>query len=194
MKGCSPLTSPEITRTLAALDGAYALRDRALFLLGLRTGLRISELLAIKIGQVWSQGQIIPRLYAERGTIKGKREGRSLPIHPEAADALKAWLLDRIQQAGTLDSDAFLFSSRKGASQLTRQAAGRILRQALSRAGVTGRKGTHCCRKTFAARVYQSLGHDLLRTARALGHRSILTTTAYLSFRDEEIDGAILAC
>lgn len=193
MKGCSPLSTDEITRTLEALDGAYADRDRALFLLGLRTGLRISELLSIRVGQVWSQDQVLSRVYVERRAIKGKREGRSLPLHPEAAQALRLWLEKRIRHESSLDSNAPLFSSRKGNSELTRQAVGRILRQALSRAGVTGRKGTHVCRKTFAAKMYQTLGHDLLRTSRALGHRSILTTISYLSFNQNEIDAAILS-
>lgn len=194
MKGCSPLSTDQITLTLAALSGVYALRDRALFITGIRTGLRISELLSLRISQVWSQSQIVSRVYVERRAVKGRREGRSLPIHPEAADALRAWLLERTQQEGFfLDPNAPVFSGRKGNQPLTRQAAGRILRQALNRAGVVGRKGTHVCRKTFAARLYQTLEHDLLRTSRALGHTSILSTLSYLSFHQDEIDAAILS-
>ena len=48
-------------------------------------------------------------------------------------------------------------------------------------------------RKTFADRVYEKLNHDLVKTQRALGHRNINSTVSYLSFREEEIDAAILA-
>jgi integrase len=48
-------------------------------------------------------------------------------------------------------------------------------------------------RKTFANRMYDKLGHDLVKTQRALGHKNINSTVAYLSFREEDIAAAILA-
>ena len=48
-------------------------------------------------------------------------------------------------------------------------------------------------RKTFAARIYDHFGGDLVKTQRALGHRCIESTAAYVSFRQEEIDQAILS-
>jgi hypothetical protein len=48
-------------------------------------------------------------------------------------------------------------------------------------------------RKTFANRVYDRLRHDLVKTQRALGHKNINSTVSYLSFRDEDVDAAILA-
>ena len=48
-------------------------------------------------------------------------------------------------------------------------------------------------RKHFANKVYEKLGHDLVRTQRALGHKNINSTVSYLSYREEEIDAAILA-
>jgi site-specific recombinase XerD len=48
-------------------------------------------------------------------------------------------------------------------------------------------------RKTFANKVYDALGHDLIKTQRALGHKNINSTACYLSFREEDIDAAILA-
>ncbi len=48
-------------------------------------------------------------------------------------------------------------------------------------------------RKTFADRIYARLGRDLVKTQRALGHRCIESTAAYISFRQEEIDEAILS-
>jgi site-specific recombinase XerD len=48
-------------------------------------------------------------------------------------------------------------------------------------------------RKTFARKVHERLGHDLVKTQRALGHKNINSTVAYLSFVEDEIDQAILA-
>jgi integrase len=53
--------------------------------------------------------------------------------------------------------------------------------------------GTHGMRKTFANRVYRQLHHDLVKTQRAMGHKNINSTVAYLSFVEDEIDAAILA-
>jgi len=47
--------------------------------------------------------------------------------------------------------------------------------------------------KTFANRVYHQLNHDLVKTQRAMGHKNINSTVAYLSFVEDEIDQAILA-
>jgi hypothetical protein len=43
-------------------------------------------------------------------------------------------------------------------------------------------------RKTFANRVYHQLNHDLVKTQRAMGHKNINSTVAYLSFAEDEID------
>jgi len=53
--------------------------------------------------------------------------------------------------------------------------------------------GTHAMRKTIANRVYHQLNHDLVKTQRAMGHKNINSTVAYLSFVEDEIDQAILA-
>lgn len=58
---------------------------------------------------------------------------------------------------------------------------------------LTGKVGTHAMRKTFATRVYHQLNHDLVKTQRAMGHKNINSTVAYLSFVEDEIDQAILA-
>jgi integrase len=48
-------------------------------------------------------------------------------------------------------------------------------------------------RKTFADRIYERFGRDLIKVQRALGHKSINSTVSYLSFREEEITEAILS-
>jgi hypothetical protein len=58
---------------------------------------------------------------------------------------------------------------------------------------MTGKLGTHAMRKTFCNRVYDKLNHDLVKTHRAIGHANINSTVQYLSFREAEIDAAVLA-
>ena len=59
MKGTRPLNNKEIRLVSACFDGTFAARNRGLFMLGVSTGGRISELLSLQIGDVY-QKQIEP--------------------------------------------------------------------------------------------------------------------------------------
>ena len=199
MKGCRPLTEEEVGQVLAAFQGANAARERALFLLGVRSGFRISELLSLRLCDVCPRGQVAQRISVARRHMKKKVEGRSVLLHPEARVALEEWIME-LERRGQAQSEGFVFRSRKGNGQggaegakaLSRVQAFRLLRAAFERAGVEGSVATHSMRKTFANRVYERLGRDLLKTQKALGHKNINSTVSYLSFRQEEIDEAIL--
>ena len=52
MKGCRALTADEVARVSQAFRGTYAVRDRALFVLRIKTGLRIAELPSLRVGDV----------------------------------------------------------------------------------------------------------------------------------------------
>jgi site-specific recombinase XerD len=190
MIGCPALSPNELKLALAHLEGRHALRDRALVVLGVRSGLRVSELLALKVGQVWDGERVVDRFYVNRQATKGKQAGASIVMHPEAARALNLWIRHRGLVERPQD---YLFPSQGKSRHLSRKSAWRILHRAFQRAGVTGMAGTHCMRKTFANNVHKALGGDLFRTAKAMRHSSPLTTLRYLSFKQEEIDRAILA-
>jgi hypothetical protein len=49
MKGCRPLTEAEVALVRRSFGGRYGRRDRALFLLGVKSGFRISELLSLRV-------------------------------------------------------------------------------------------------------------------------------------------------
>src|SRR5271156_823534 len=110
MIGCPALSNHELKLALANLKGRYALRDRALVTLGVRTGLRISELLALKVGQVWDGKRTVARFYVARQATKGKHAGASIVLHPDAARAVTRWI-----KTGGLAANpgSFLFPSQK---------------------------------------------------------------------------------
>ena len=56
MKGTRPLDNDEIRRVSAAFTGTYEVRNSGLFVLGVSTGGCISELLSLRIGDVWQNG------------------------------------------------------------------------------------------------------------------------------------------
>lgn len=187
MKGCIPLSESQI----ASVSSVLPIRDRALFLTGVRTGFRISELLSLRLCDVWDGSQVRQSIAVRSASMKGNASGRCVALHAEAREAL----MGLISSSDIKSHDAPLFASRKGGA-LDRKSAWRILSQAFKAAGIQGLQGqlgTHSMRKTFAANVYKRLGKDLVKTQRALGHRNIQSTAQYLSFDESEITAAILA-
>jgi integrase len=193
MRGCRPLSDEEIVRVITAFGGRHAARDRAFFILGLKTGLRCRELLGLRVSDVWGAG-ILDRVEVPRRITKGKRAGFSLPIHPAAQAALTAYLLaDRANVSASSPLFRSAKTSNGGSRALDRSGAWRRLKKAFRGAGVEGNTGTHSLRKTFCNRVYRALGNDLIATQAAMHHRSITSTIRYLSFDAVEVEKAILA-
>lgn len=92
MKGCRPLTDAEIALVSRSFGGIYAFRDRAWFILGLKTGFRIAELLSLRLGEVWQYGRVMDQLTVRRSHMKQQREGRTVSLHPDAQAALAPWV------------------------------------------------------------------------------------------------------
>jgi site-specific recombinase XerD len=204
MRGCRPLTDAEVSLVAKSFSGTYGTRNKALFVVGHRTGFRISELLSLTVGDVWQHGKIVDHLTVRRRHMKGGKTGktssRTVALHPEARAALSVWLemLTKMLK-GILDPMTPVFCSRvrdKATGlrrHISREQAWRILKEAFTSNEFTGKLGTHVMRKTFCNRMYDKLNHDLVKTQRAIGHANVNSTVQYLSFREEEIDAAILA-
>lgn len=193
MKGCRPLTEDEITAVLAALSkNRYHTRDRALFLLGLRSGFRISELLSLTLSDIHQNGSLVNRVYVQRRNMKKKIEGRDVILHAEAREALAALILPEIVKEPLVPSH-FIFQSRKGLNfPLQRRAAWHILKKAYAQCGLSGKLGTHSMRKTYAKEAYELSGRDLLKTQKLLGQKNINSTIHYLSVDNDDLDAIVL--
>lgn len=192
MRGMRALTEEEVSKVSANLLGAAKTRDFALFILGIKSGFRISEILSLTIKDVFQNGQIQDRIYVQRRNMKCKNEGRCVVVHPDAKAALRVWV-NELLQSGASES-TYVFKSQKGKNKpITRIHAWNILTTVYEASGLTGALGTHSLRKTFADRVYEKLGHDLLKTQRALAHRDIKSTISYLAFKQQDVDEAILS-
>jgi integrase len=191
MKGCRPPTDEEVILLQQSFGGIYADRDKALSLLGVKSGFRISQLLSLRLGDVSPHGHLVDRVTGPRRHMK--REWRTVLLHPVAKAALADRLLTLRQTPGCT-AQTFIFRSRKGTNRpISTVQAWRIPYEAVTASELVGKLGTHAMRKTFANRVYHQLNHNLVKTQRALGHKHINSTVAYLSFVEDEIDQAILA-
>lgn len=176
MSGCRSLTVEEIRRVIEALSSK---RDKALFITGIKTGFRITELLSLTPKSIREDGTI----YVVKQNMKGKLRGRAVPLHPDA----RAQLIEYINES-KCQVDSKLFP-------LSRFQAHRILKDAYNAIGITGKVATHSMRKTFATNVYNRLDKDILKTGKALGHVTgfaYKNTEQYLEVNQDEINKAIL--
>jgi integrase len=84
-------------------------------------------------------------------------------------------------------------AGRPSVRPIARDTAWRALNAVFNALELQGQVGTHCLRKIFANAVHEANHYDLPKTQKALGHRNINSTLAYLSFREEDVELAILA-
>ena len=110
MRGMQPISDDEIKKITENFSGAYKARDLALFILGIKSGFRISEILSLTIKDVFDNGKLQDRIYVERKNMKGKNEGRCVVVHADAKAALKPWI-DELISTGASES-TFVFKSR----------------------------------------------------------------------------------
>lgn len=192
MKGCRSFTDQEADLIMQTFGGTYAARDKAVFAVGRFTGERISAILHLKVGDVVQAGRIADAVTYRRASRKGKVEGRTVKLHAEAKAALNVWI-SQLAKDTILTADDYVFQSRKGQGPLGRVQYYRILKEAVDANELTGKIATHSMRKTFADRVYEALGKDIFRTQKALGHKNINSTVQYLSFKEADIDAAVMA-
>ena len=114
MKGTRPLNNDEIRRVSAAFTGTYEVRNRSLFMLGVSTGGRISELLGLQRGDVWQNDLPVTDLLFDRSIVKGGEVSRAVPVNSDGRDAIDAlmdWHLDHYENT---NADRPLFPSRNG--------------------------------------------------------------------------------
>jgi site-specific recombinase XerD len=170
MKGTRPLSTDEIIAVSKEFDGTYEIRNRSLFMLGVSVGGRISELLALKVSDVWQNGQPVSDLLFQKNVVKGKETARMIPINQDGRQAISELIDWHTEQYGDLDPKRLLFQSRQGGS-ISRSQAHLILEEAFNKAGLNGKLATHSMRKSFAQRLWKATKNpDLF--SEMMGHKT----------------------
>ncbi len=170
------LSREEIDRLLEAAgrrDAAAGLRLVALVELAYASGLRVSELLALKVDAVRRD----PAYLIVRG--KGGKE-RLAPLNAAARTAVKAWLIarDAKRRPETPDSP-WLFPSSGRSGHLTPRRFAQLLDEAALAADIDpARVSPHVLRHAFATHLLEG-GADLRVVQTLLGHADIATTQIY---------------
>ena len=181
MKGTRPLDNEEIRKISEAFNGVFAVRNRSLFMLGVSVGGRISELLALKVNDVWQNGKPVKDLLFDRNIVKGGEVSRAVPVNIDGRQAIENLIAWHTELYGEVNPTRPLFPSRKGQGlkAMTRIAAHSALKNAFEAAGLNGKLGTHSLRKSYAQRLYEQT-NDIYAVQEMLGHKSVVTTQRYL--------------
>jgi integrase/recombinase XerD len=157
---------------------AIGLRDRAMLELLYASGLRVSELVTVKVNEVSTQDGVV------RVTGKGNKT-RLVPMGQEAAD----WIDKYLNQArpDILQKrlcDALFVTNR--ASAMTRQAFWYLIKRYALLAGITKHMSPHVLRHAFATHLLNH-GADLRVVQMLLGHADISTTQIYTHVARERL-------
>ncbi len=166
-----PLTPDEVAAIIGqcSVRARTGVRNRALLTLLYRSGLRISEALALKPSDVDLKRHTARVLHGkgDKATVRG--------FHPTADDALARWI-DTRRALGLRNGP--LFCTLNG-GPIHAQYVRIMLRRMADRAGVDKRVTPHGLRHTFADEL-RAAGVDVVTISKLLGHSSIAVTSRYL--------------
>ena len=189
MKGTRPLTNDEIRKVADCFEGLYAERNRGLFVLGVSTGGRISELLSLRIGDVWQNNKPVSDLLFDKAIVKGGEVSRAVPVNFDGREAIKGLIDWHRENHGEIDPNRPLFPSRQGGA-MDRRMAHAVLKTAFEAAGLNGKLATHSMRKSFAQRLYEQT-NDIFAVQEMLGHKNVATTQRYLGVNYASVRDAV---
>lgn len=162
-----------------AVETTLGLRDRAMLETLYATGLRVSELVGLKLGQLSFEAGVV------RVLGKGSKE-RLVPLGEEALAWLGRYLATaRVGLAGKAKPDAVFITARRG--PMTRQAFWQCIKRYALKAGIAATAlSPHTLRHAFATHLLNH-GADLRVVQLLLGHADITTTTIYTHVARERL-------
>lgn len=166
------LTTEEIDRMEAAIDLSKpeGQRNKAIIEVLFSCGLRVSELTALKLSDLFMSDNFV--------RVKGKgRKERLVPISAKAVKELKLWFIDRDRMNIKPGEEDFVFLNRRGA-HLTRTMILIMIKRCAEAAGIEKTVSPHTLRHSFATALLKG-GADLRAIQMMLGHESISTTEIY---------------
>ncbi|AHF07172.1 site-specific integrase [Desulfitobacterium metallireducens] len=159
-------------------------RDYVMFMIGISSALRISDILGLKVSDVWDGKRVNEHIdIREKKTDKGK----IFAVSPNLEKAIRDYI-----KLSKLSQNDYLITSNKpnkdGSSKpISRQQAHEIISNAADYLGIKGSISTHTMRKTWGYWAYKS-GVDLALIMEALNHSSIAMTKKYIGITQDDLD------
>jgi len=189
MRPVKYLTDQEIKKVLSSfwVDDPFYARNKAIVVFALNTGLRVSELIGLNVGDVLN-GHIKKELRVRKEITKGKRE-RIVPLNEKARQAINE-LLDFNEEKGyPLEKDNPLFVSRRG-TRITSRQVENIIKRLREDSEIDISMTPHTLRHSFATKLRKK-GADLRVIQTLLGHKNLATTQIYTWVDREDLEKAV---
>ncbi|GAA0357251.1 site-specific integrase [Bacillus horti] len=190
MVSVEPIRSKKQIRAIRLLLRGDSLRNELLFILGINVGLRISDILKLKIKDMAKPDGVVK----EYVSIKEQKTGKTKRFY--LGKIVKKTAQEYLDSLPELELEHFVFKSRKGVNKaITRHQAYRIINQAAEMIGlverdaqgriITGEIGTHTLRKTFGYHAYKK-GTDIVLLQDIFNHSSPSMTLRYIGFTEDQ--------
>lgn len=152
-------------------------RDLCLIMLGINTGLRVSDILTLRVKDVKNKRSIYIR-------CKKTNKLQQIEINNTLRNFLDKYIKDK-------PSYEYLVKSQKGINQpISRIHAYRILKELCNEIFGIEQVGTHSLRKTYAMKLYSDNNKDIGLVQEALGHESSKDTVKYLGIDKDRVKKA----
>lgn len=177
------LSHTEVQKLLSTPQGDDSItrRDRALLEVMYACGLRASEVISLKVGDIdFRQGLV-------RTEGKGSKE-RLVPIGNKALTAVRSYISGPRAELLRSPEEKVLFVNFRG-GPLTRQGLYKIIRRRASEAGLADKMSPHTLRHSFATHLLSG-GCDLRSVQEMLGHADLATTQLYTHLSGEDLKQA----
>jgi len=176
-----PISISQVRQLLdqpARLNSPEARRDKAMLELRYASGMRISELVSLNLGNVNTEEGFV------RCFGKGHKE-RLVPIHEQAARSVKEYTGETRPELAHHKDEVALFLNPRG-ERLTRQGFWQKLKEYAKSAGLDKQISPHTLRHSFATHMLSG-GADLRAVQELLGHANISTTQVYTHLTTEHV-------
>ncbi|HUT68971.1 MAG TPA: site-specific tyrosine recombinase XerD [Dehalococcoidales bacterium] len=163
----------------AKLSTAEAKRDKAMLELLYASGMRVSELVALNLGDVNTEADYFVRCFG-----KGRKE-RIIPLYQQIAMTVKKYVDEDRPKLAHGKKETALFLNARG-ERLTRQGFWQKLKEYAKSAGLSDKISPHTLRHSFATHMLSG-GADLRSVQELLGHANISTTQVYTHLTTEHV-------
>lgn len=185
MKVVQPIQNEKQLEAVKGYLRGSSKRNFLLFMVGISSALRISDILKLKVGDVWDGKN--PKTFIEMNEKKTGKYKR-FPITKNLSKAISEYMKEYPDKR----VEHYLFTSRKGINQpISRQYAAAMLNEACDMVGIKERFGTHGMRKTWGLFAFKK-GISLDYICIALNHSSVSETKRYLGILQEDLDNLYL--
>jgi len=187
MEFVHPIRDKKKINKMKSILRKQSVRNYCLFVLGINSALRVSDLLSLKIGDVVDGFGKVKSSIVLREKKTGK--AKQFKLSPNAKKAIAELILSREIDASNPEFPLFQSRKRKNGKPqaITRVQLHKILKEAAEKAGIEDNISTHSLRKTWAYHAHKA-GVDLLLIQKALNHASQRETLRYIGITQDQLD------